>query len=249
MKWWRARRLRTKVILIVVGFFLLLRVASSGSSEQPTTGGAASIVPTLVSTSGAVVVPATVAPATAAPTPPPTPAPTPAPVVLRGTGQTATDSITLPFPTSIATFTHIGSRNFIVKVFRGTQESILINEIGTYNGKRPLIGTDPIKLSIEADGGWTVSIQAISCCAASGEFAGKGDSVSNLFNPPGGATTWDFSHDGRRNYIVYAHCRGGDQLLQNRIGAFSGSTIVSFGGDPWCFWEVRADGNWSLTPR
>lgn len=71
--------------------------------------------------------------------------------------------------------------------------------------------------------------------------------MSNQFNAPSGAT-WDFKHDGARNFVVQLHCQGGDHLVQNRIGIFQGSSILTFPAGP-CYWEVQADGNWSLTPR
>jgi hypothetical protein len=170
--------------------------------------------------------------------------------VLSGQGQTATDTIRLPAPISLAAFTHDGSRNFIVQVFHGTstRSDLLINTIGVYRGSRPITGTEGVRLNIEADGPWSVTIVAIQCCATSGAFTGSGDKASNQFTTPG-AATWAFSHDGRRNFVVIFHCQGApDQLVQNRIGAFQGTAIVVMPQSP-CYWEVQADGNWSLTPR
>ena len=146
-------------------------------------------------------------------------------------------------------FTHDGQRNFIVKSFRGSREELLVNRIGAYEGRRPLTGTDPVRLNIEADGNWTVTIVAIQCCSSSGEFSGKSDNVSNQFTPPGPLpSTWEFTHDGERNFIVRLHCRTSEQSVQNRIGTFSGSAILVMGGGP-CYWQVQADGNWAIKPR
>ncbi len=205
----------------------------------------ASIAPSFAvnASNAAAVATTTVA---AAPTAPPTPAPTPSPVVIRGTGQTATQPFTLPGRISIAHFTHNGRSNFIVEAFGGTS-GLLINTIGAYDGSRPLVATSPVQLNIEADGAWTVTIAAIECCAASGEFVGTGDTVSNQFNAPASGA-WEFSNVGRSNYVVYARCAGGDQLVQNRIGSFQGSAIVVFGRGP-CYWEVISDGSWTIRPR
>lgn len=191
----------------------------------------------------------TAAPPTPAPTrtPAPTPPPTPSPIVLSGRGQTATDDITLRADPSRGTFTHDGRSNFVVYVYRGTQRSLLINEIGSYRGERPLTGSAPFQLSIEADGPWTLSIQPPECCATSAAYVGRGDAMSNQFNASG-ASAWQFEHDGSSNFVVYLHCRGSRQLIQNDIGRFSGSKIVVFGSQP-CWWEVMADGNWSIRPR
>ena len=222
-------------ILLVLGFIASL--SSKPGTTPASTGGPSSIA-----------IGATPAPAvTAAPTTPPTPTPQPTPVVLRGSGQTATDPITLPAAISIATFTNSGRSNFVVQVVRGTTQKLLINEIGPYQGSRPLTGTDPLRLNIESDGAWSVTIAPIQCCASSGAFAAKGDKASSQFTTPG-TGTWAFSHDGQANFVVILHCPSGDQLVQNRIGAFQGTTILIIPPGA-CYWEVEADGNWSLMPR
>lgn len=201
--------------------------------------------PTAVSTSP---------PPTAAPlptdTPPPlpadTPVPPPEPVVLEGVGQFATEPITLPAPISVAAFTHDGAANFIVTVFQGNDQNLLLNEIGIYRGSRPIVGLDPVVLDIDADGPWTLTISAIGI-AGSPAFTGTGDAVSGLFDPPD-TGPWSVQHNGQANFIVLVHCASDSDLVQNEIGSVSGSTVLSFGDGP-CFWEVEADGSWSLAPR
>ncbi|MEX0682355.1 MAG: hypothetical protein WD472_02750 [Dehalococcoidia bacterium] len=122
-----------------------------------------------------------------------------------------------------------------------------MNEIGNYSGSRPLFGDEPIVFDVNADGPWTIHIEAIS--AASGAaFSGTGDAVSGLITDTPDNGGWNISHDGQDNFIVYLHCADGSDLVQNEIGAVSGSTIVSFGDSP-CLWEIEADGNWSLAPQ
>ncbi len=183
-------------------------------------------------------------------TPPPptaTPAPTatPEPVTLSGTSQTATDEVELPSPISIAHFTHNGQSNFIVRTYIGDREDVLINEIGPYDGSRPLTN-GPVIFDINADGAWIIEIRPIGR-QDSAAFSGDGDDVSDLFAPPDRGA-WELSHNGESNFIVYLHCAGGSQVVQNEIGAVSGSTIIGFRDGP-CFWEVEADGEWSLKPR
>ena len=74
---------------------------------------------------------------TVEPTAEPTAVPIPEHVFLEGVGQFATDSITLPAPVSIATFTHDGSRPFIVTVFQGTEQDLLVAKNGFYRGRAP----------------------------------------------------------------------------------------------------------------
>jgi len=241
--WWSARSKKAKTVIAIVGLLVVYAIAGPKTPSSSTSAVIATPTPISASTS-------TAAPA-AAPTVvtvAPTVAPAPAPVVLRGTGQTATDAFTLPAPTSRAVFTHNGRSNFAVQVFIGTKRDLLINTIGAYEGTRPLRASEPIRLDIEADGAWTVTITPIACCAASGEFAGHGDAVSNQFNPPG-PVAWEFlNNNSTSNYAVWTRCVGSDSLVQNRIGVFQGSTIVSFARGP-CYWEVISDGDWSMKPR
>lgn len=240
MKWWNARSTRTKGILIATGLVLVLAMLGSGS-EEPTDTAAVD------ATASPTARPAAAATAAATPTAAPTPTPRPSPITLSGRGQTATDVITPPGPVALARFTHAGTRNFVVYIVRpGAPDDLLINAIGSYEGVRPITGAEPLRLNIEADGAWTVTLEAIDV-GAQPPFSGRGDAASDLFTPPASGA-WEFAHDGTRNFIVYAHCAGGSQLMQNRIGAFEGSQIITFGRGP-CFWEVRADGAWSLRPR
>lgn len=183
---------------------------------------------------------------TPTPTLTPTPTMTPTPIVVRGRGQTATDEIALPSTVSIARFSHSGKRNFIVHVYQDGEEDLLINEIGPYQGERPLWGSDPVMFDIDADGAWTVEIRPIGV-VDSAACKGTGDAVWGLFEPmdPG---PWEVFHTGRANFIVHLHCAGGSDLIQNEIGKVEGSTVVSFPEGP-CLWEVQADGGWGLRPR
>jgi len=175
-----------------------------------------------------------------------TPTSVPKPVVLKGTGQTATQEFSLPSSMSIAHFAHNGESNFIVEVYQAGNKELLINTIGAYNGERPLSGSDPVMLSIDADGAWTVEVRAVGH-TDSAVFAGKGDDVSDLFEPPNDGP-WQVKHDGQSNFVVYLHCAGGSSLVQNEIGSVNASLVVQFDDGP-CLWEVQADGSWSLNLR
>lgn len=99
---------------------------------------------------------------------------------------------------------------------------------------------------IRADGAWTLEVKPF-WFADSAAFSGKGDAASGLFMPPS-RRAWNISHTGDSNFIVWVHCAGGSDLIQNTIGQVDGSTIVGFPEGP-CMWDVRADGQWSLKPR
>jgi uncharacterized protein YraI len=133
-----------------------------------------------------------------------------------------------------------------VTVYQGGDQDLLINTIGVYQGERPLSGQEPVMLDIQADGAWTVEVRPVGV-ASSAEFSGAGDAVSAFFSPPP-TSPWEIRHNGQRNFIIYAHCAGGNDLVQNEIGPVSGSRVLSFPEGP-CLWEVQADGTWSLSSR
>ncbi|MGQ9554178.1 MAG: hypothetical protein ACUVWR_08715 [Anaerolineae bacterium] len=267
MNWWRKCKPLARVGIFLLAALLLL-CACTTITEGPviTTAPASTTIsmPTATSPIAAATAPTDTPTPTPAPvatdtplptstplptdTPAPSPTPTlpPQPVLLSGVGQTATDPINLPAPVSVAHFTHSGSSNFVVFVYVGGEKDLLINEIGAYEGARPLFVNQPVFFDIDADGAWTIRIEPIGR-TDSPAFSGKGDDVSGLFDPPGTAP-WEVMHDGTSNFIVFLHCAGGSDLIQNKIGPVSGSTVVEFPTGP-CFWEVEADGNWSLQPR
>ena len=97
------------------------------------------------------------------PNPPECPGDTIKDGVLSGFGD---DVITLDVQTSglyIFTMAHTGRSNFIVwlKDSRGYNEDLLVNEIGSYNGRKSARLTSGTHyLDISADGSWTIQITA-----------------------------------------------------------------------------------------
>jgi hypothetical protein len=55
------------------------------------------------------------------------------------------------------------------------------------------------------------------------------------------------THSGQGNFIVYGFSAGGGQdLLVNEIGAYSGTVRLT---DGTSLVSVQADGSWSITPQ
>jgi hypothetical protein len=172
-------------------------------------------------------------------------------VVLSGKGKTVTDPFRLPAAVNRVTFTHKGSRNFIVQSYGpDDKKDFLVNTIGNYTGIRPMFGEGEWYLEINADGAWTVTIEPIGpeSGAAQG-IEGHGDYVSGVFEPTKtGNVPYNLKHTGKRNFIVQLICAGGQDFVANEIGAFEGSVVASFRDGP-CLWEVQADGDWSVKPK
>lgn len=253
-------------ILVAIGAIVLLVVAGAVSGGDDDTAAPArpeASAATRPLTSEAGVTPTPTAPRTptaaatptATPTPTETPAPTatptptPEPISLRGTGQTATDEFSLPSGVFVAHLVHTGGSNFIVWVYASDgDKDLLVNEIGAYDGRRPLVGGKSYMLDVAAGGSWSIDIEPLGVePSAADTFDGRGDQVSGLFGGPGRGA-WGFEHNGSSNFIVWAHCSdSGSDLVENEIGPVSGSTVVTLDG--LCFWEVEADGRWSLRRR
>lgn len=224
---------------------------TAAPTAAPTDAPAPTVAPTKIPAPTATPAPTKTPQPTATPTTIPSPTPPPAPVVLKGKGQSVTDPFTLPTAISKLVFQHDGKRNFIVKAYKADGSSdTLVNAIGSYRGIRPLNADGQVYLEIKADGPWEVVAMPLGFndSYAAG-FDGQGDDMSDLFTPTTtGPVPYLFTHDGERNFIVHLHCAGGDDSVQNEIGKVDGAAVVNFERGP-CFWEVQADGKWTMKPR
>jgi len=192
----------------------------------------------------------------------PTPVPEPPQVRLLpgrgievdGHGTTQTDDIApqydggLNVGIDVVTLSHDGKSSFIVTAVQNVdaQSETLTSAIGPYTGQRPLVVEGPVAFHVTADGNWSLKVQPM-ISGATPNFSGSGDAVSAYFNPPGPGT-WNVSHDGQSSFYVEAHCQGGSVTVADESGAVQMSTPITFLRGP-CFWEVRADGNFSLSPQ
>jgi hypothetical protein len=147
---------------------------------------------------------------------------------------------------AVVTITHDGRSTFIVRAVQGQQTETIASAIGAYKGERPLVVQQGITFDVTADGAWTLRVQPLGT-GAMPAFAGSGDMVSRYFTPPPPGA-WELSYEGQSNFFVYAHCVGGSVVVRDKAGPFKEEATLQFPRGP-CFWEVRADGAWSLTPR
>ncbi len=173
-------------------------------------------------------------------------------VAVEGHGTTTSDEITpqysggMSLGIEVVTMTHDRRSSFIVTAVQGGQSEVVASAIGSYRGQRPLVVQGPVSFQVTADGAWTLKVQPIPN-GAQPAFSGTGDTVSAYFTPPAPAT-WDIAHDGQTSFFVFAHCVGGSIVVEDKTGAFQDSAQIEFPRGP-CFWEVRADGAWSMTPQ
>jgi hypothetical protein len=172
-------------------------------------------------------------------------------VAIEGKGSAESNEVTpqynggLQLGIDVVTLSHDGQSTFIVTAVQGERTESIVRAIGAYRGQRPLVVQGPVSFQVTADGAWSLRIQPMSS-GGSPSFTGTGDAVSAYFAPPKPAP-WAVAHDGQTGFFVYAHCLGGSIVVEDRSGAFQDSPQVEFPRGP-CFWEVRADGTWSLKP-
>lgn len=144
-------------------------------------------------------------------------------------------------------FTHSGRSNFIVKAYDSNDNyDLLINEIGNYEGYVFLMGTSPLLFEIKADGNWSYTIEKLGTTSDL-SFSGKGDYVTPI--SPGVSGVYRFTHNGKSNFIIRAYTTDGRDLIVNEIGKYDGKAIVRIPTGSNIFFEVIADGNWTISPE
>jgi hypothetical protein len=151
----------------------------------------------------------------------------------------------------VATITHRGSSNFIVKSIDsdGSDIDLIVNEIGRYTGTHLLDITDTqgalSAIQVEADGAWSIVVKVLQKAKPfTGSASGKGSDV--LLAPAGtigGLATASVTHKGSSNFIVKTYAEDEGDLLVNEIGNYTGQIILA---DGTLVIEIIADGTWSI---
>jgi hypothetical protein len=268
------RKNRLPLILgLVVGAFLLccgggtaIVLAARGDDKPVAARVASSAGPattpssTPVSTAPTTPPPTTTAPATTAPATEPAAEPTttaptatkavPADVVFTGRGDKVIRLKKLSAGHAhYAVISHRGSSNFAVWTIGsdGDQLDLLVNEIGSYQGSRPVdFDETPAALKVEADGSWKIVVKALEKAPVwPSKTSGQGAAV--LLVRPGaidGLATAKVTHKGRSNFVVHSYGDSAD-LLVNEIGKYSGEVLLP---DGTVAIVIDADGSWTMKP-
>lgn len=178
---------------------------------------------------------------------PPLDTASPGAIVVEGAGQDVVN-VSLPFDRTRVTLTHNGGSNFIIwAYFPDNDRDLLVNEIGPYQGVRSIMGAGDVMLEVKADGQWSMTFEPPGQDDALIDgLSGRGDFVSHVFYPIyTGPRAYSFTHDGGSNFIVTLECGSNWDLVQNEIGPVNNKAVAWLSRGP-CWWNVRADGNWSL---
>lgn len=122
-------------------------------------------------------------------------------------------------------------------------EGLLVNTIGSYTGTHVINVRDggvTRKLTISAEGDWTVSIGDIS--SASKALSGKGDTALLL---SGSTTDALIKNNGDGNFVVQVYNSDGADLAVNEIGSYSGTVPMVLPA----LVQVISEGSWSISPK
>jgi hypothetical protein len=174
-------------------------------------------------------------------TPPPSP-----PSVIHGRGDDVVP-VTRTGP-KIVTFECPRCNSNTVLLSDGA-ESLLVNAIGPYSGKRWMDmanGSVTSQLTIKANSSWTLTIGGLeSATHVSGPVGGHGDDV--IVDTGSASSAAITNKGGQGNFVVevISESTGSSDLTVNTIGGYSGTNPLSLPG----IIQVTSDGSWSITPR
>lgn len=182
----------------------------------------------------------------------------PAPISYSGTGDCVITGITIPAGTYYAEYTHNGKRNFISKFYYGSKQSDyfrISNKIGVCSGQVALYENSNHKitngvLEVQADGDWTIEFKPVSGKTTT-NISGNGEIVTGLFTATASRNVIRTTHQGDRNFIVkvikYNGTRQYDyETVTNKIGNYSGQTVVDLVAGQKYYVYVQADGAWTI---
>ncbi len=179
-----------------------------------------------------------------------TPAP-PEPVTLSGVGETMTEPLDLPDEVCRVVATHTGSGTFVLTAQsnRRSYHHLLVNRFGDYYGSTLLQGLVPYALDIQADGSWSITIEALPIThRPMPVLSGSGDMVSDRFMPLTiGSMLYRFTYTGRSDFVVKFHNTQQSMLVQNTIGPVHQQVPIVF-PPTLCWWEVKTEGTWRIEP-
>lgn len=175
---------------------------------------------------------------------------------FSGHGNTTTGFFFLSTGLVTATYTHNGSSNFIVHAIdsSGQDTLFLANEIGVASGTRSdraRFSTNYL-LTIQADGDWTITLDQphpTSAPPAPQTYGGHSRQITSFVQLYSGIITVRATHNGHSNFIVHLVDTNGsiEEFVFNEIGAVNGSKAFGLGTSGIYFFDVDADGDWTLT--
>ena len=188
-------------------------------------------------------------PATASPVPIVPDGPPPADKTYEGRGAKTVQLDLDEDYQHIAKITHNGSSNFVVESRDATGDyvDLVANEVGDYDGLRPLDleREQPASLRIRADGRWKITVMVVDKAPRwTGKASGKAGATLLLVDPKAADQQVRFTHKGRSNCALTIRGEERSDLLVNDIGRYSGEMVLPTGTR---YVEIETSGSWTLT--
>lgn len=176
-----------------------------------------------------------------------------------GTGDKIITGVNLPEGTFVAKIRIDSTRHYDVKYHLSVDDyELLVNNSG-----EPYVGTVLIKgssieavedgiLEINSEGDWEVTIDMLSGTCGN-NIAGTGDTITGLFNGTGNNEVITITIDSTSHYHVrlYEHSNSGtrndyDLLINDSGEAYSGEVLGKMENGKQYFFEVNAEGDWTI---
>ncbi len=177
-------------------------------------------------------------------------------MTISDSGEKTTREFQLEKGLAIFEMKHDGNKNFMVALVNTEGgEEMLANARGAFDGakakgiKKP--GTYRLNI-LKADGKWSVTIKQpedIEPETPPVKFKGVGQQVTPFFKTKGGVTHFNFSHSGRRPFIVFLFTPEGERqklLVHKKPGSFSGSKETELDEGIYLLDIMVADGKWKI---
>jgi hypothetical protein len=192
-----------------------------------------------------------------------TPKPTPttvatvdAPLKITGNGDDVVAFSASGSSLRIFAMQNSGSSNFIIwlKDEQGNNEALLVNEIGSYNGKASeKLSTGRYYLDVKSSGPWSIQISpSVTTTQAITDSSplilrGSGDDVLSFTATGTGLRIFTMQNSGSSNFIIWLKDEQGNNeaLLVNEIGSYNGKTSEKISSGKY-YLDVKASGPWAI---
>lgn len=175
------------------------------------------------------------------------------PIEISGSGTTSSDFFDIVGGLTIFEFNNSGSGNFISYLLdeEGDELELLVNEIGSVNGKKAMyLPGGKYFINVEHGANWTFNItqpRSFDVKEIPYTFNGSSPDISDLILIDG-LVEINYNYSGSGNFVVYLLNEYGDQLelLVNEIDTTSGSTTFKGDGSKYFVSVELADGNYNF---
>lgn len=163
---------------------------------------------------------------------------------ISGRGDYVTGTYTISEPARV----HVensGDRHFSVWAHEGGgSKDLLANTVGDYDGST-FLKPGIYFFEVKSSGRWSISAEPLGS-TSDNSFSGHGCDVTPVFTSSG---AYSIGGDSDSNFIVWGFYDNGNRrdLLVNTIGSYSGTILFNRGAGS--FFEITADGGWTIRPQ